>query len=228
MSIENNYSYHTGLGPISLTCQSNYGEDLKNLDLFLKCVSQPDSESTSLKGRIKDSFDSGKTLLTRMVTFVQTGVWVNNEAARKVVKHYTKLNDAEKEVSQGEKIEILYDRLAQVKRGNGTYADGICREHIQIHSDPIIEKIFHQALQTLVNIAQDPRTKEALKAVGEVAIDAAVSILTDLAVGYVKKQKPMFSSVLRKNHAQSSSKTMVRPARQIASGSTPRLLLKAK
>lgn len=205
MSIENNYTYHANLGPLSLKCHSNYSEDIQRLDTVLECLNKSDAELNSLD-IISRSITMGKVKLARLINFIRTGVWMNDAGARKIVKHYTKLNDQEKQPDQAEKVKVIFDRLAQIKRGNGTYADGINPQHIPPQAIISMEKVIDFAKGVFKQLVEDPVIQEAVKLAGEKAMDTTVSVLKDITLNCLSKSVRIAADILIKNHVQATAR----------------------
>lgn len=162
-SVENNqnYTYSMSVGSASIQCSSNYKKDLKNLDALLECLNPPEMSNAGFLGGVSRKVQEGRVLLVRLTNYVKTGTWMNEAGARKLVKHFAKQPNSSKAPSDIEKMQQIYDRLAQVKRGEGTYVDGIDRQSLALQNELTIAKTIAFTAEVFAQWMKDPAVQKA-------------------------------------------------------------------
>lgn len=128
------FSYKVQVGWLSIPCQSTYERDLKNIKTIIQYLDKPEIhdgsevQDESFVGAVTQFKSKTMVRLARLWNFMfGDHHWYNEACARKLVKFYAKEAGGTRNEELTEKVVELYDRLAKIKRGEGTYADGIER-----------------------------------------------------------------------------------------------------
>lgn len=192
------YSYFVDLGPLSFRAQSNYDLDMNRIGCIMNCLQQPDLAPPSMLGSAKRRVRNAKLFLVRFFNYLSTGTWMNEASARKLVKHYSRRPNAQKNPTQLKAIQEVYDRLAKIKRLNGTYVDGIDRMSLEAIQEQVLEKTALDQLKTFAcQMFMDPRTQQVAKKLGDLALDALLKIALAYGTSSIEKTKTSALAILQ-------------------------------
>lgn len=213
MSIEINknnqsYSYTMGCGPVRFKCHSSYSKDLKRIDRLMECLNEPNVEAATFFGQVGRQARDVRVILVRLINYLKTGTWMNEEGARKLVKHYTRMDAAKKSPEQTRKLQQVYDRLAQIKREDGTYASNIERGALEPQPAASNDAVKMTPQRLFSMLIEDPRMQEATKLVGSLAVEVLALVVKSYGCEVASRTAAAALAPLRASKAPVASRVM--------------------
>ena len=161
------FMYEAAWGPFKVRCVSYYETDLRNLDKILMFLDDPDVKSmesyvlrfTSLQCKVVKR-------LARLWNFLfGDHRWYNESCARKLIKHFAKdANEINKTDNLRAGILKIHDRLADIRHGKGTWAQGIDRSLLEK------PKLFQRTVQLLQSMPEMHALKQTAQTIGRIAL----------------------------------------------------------
>lgn len=172
------YLYEAAWGPFKVRCLSTYDADLKNIDKILMFLDDPDVKTVdSYLLRITSLQNKFGKRLSRLWNFLfGDHHWYNESCARKLIKHFANDFD-EKNKTEDLRGSILkvHDRLADIRRGNGTWAKGIDRSLLEQQS------LLQRSVFLLQSMPEWAALKQTAQTVGRIALMIGKLWITDQA-----------------------------------------------